>query len=317
MMQQGKVSIGKFPTPISEEKGLAATDLEGRISLYIKHEGKNSDELGIGIKIRQIGYLFAAAKEQGYTHLIIDGVIDSNCCRAISSYAPRFGLQAVLVIKDEKPRIIPAAHQMMIDSKADIYYIGKNPEPQKLENIKQRIAKEYRDRRANPLIVPTGATCELTIHGGIDIAKEIADYEAERGIRFDYVVVPVGTGGSFFGLEIGRRAIHKGWKVIGIIIDNNNPGYYRQRFFDLGEKFVGLYSLDRNILKEPLRLHEHRGRGYGLFEQGDISEIERINGQQNVNFEPVYSYKCFKGMQELVKHGEIKQNSNILLILTQ
>jgi len=316
MLQHDRVNIGAFPTPITRESNLAETELEGKVNLFLKHEGRNNDEIGVGIKIRQVEYLFAAAREQGYMHLIVDGVIDSHCCTAISHYAPRYGLQAVLVIKDEKPEVIPATHQKMIDSQADIYYIGKNPEPEKLEEIKQKIASKYKSRGAKPLIVPTGATSELTIPGGIDITKEIADYEAEHRDKFDYVVLPVGTGGIYFGLEIGRRILEKDWKVLGIIIDDNLPDYYRKRFQELGNKFAKMTGLDKTLLFESLLLHEHRGKGYGVFEEEDLVDIERINQQHGMYFDPVYMYKCFKGLKQLIKERQIKPNTDVLLIHT-
>src|SRR3989344_3180535 len=142
MSQPAKINIGNFPIPITREQNIADSDLEVKVNLFMKHE-ENTDEIGMGIKIRQLEYLFGQAKHGGYTHLIVDGVMESHCCTAVAHYADRFGLKPVLVIKDDKPDLIMDNHKKMADSGADIYYIGKNPKPAELEKIKQEISAYY------------------------------------------------------------------------------------------------------------------------------------------------------------------------------
>ena len=314
-----KASIGNYPTSIERNDSLESI-LGNRIRFFVKDESA-SDETGMGIKIRQLEYLFAAANKFGATHLIVDGVADSHCCAAISHYAPRYGLEAVVVVKEPKPAAPGATHQKTIDSGAEIIYLPNLPteEPARtndINDLKEKIAREYSARGKKPMIVPTGATNELTIFGSAEIAKEIEDYETAHAVKFDYIFMPVGTGGIIYGLEFWKREMKKQWEVIGVIIDDKQQQDYQSKFLQIGETLVSSGRISRKSLDAPLNLVEGSGQGYGVYSAEDIKQIAEIRQKTGVYFDPVYMHKCFNQIAKMIQNGIIGKGSDVLLIYT-
>mgnify|MGYP001557896685 CR=1 FL=1 len=94
MIQPEKIDLGIFPTRILHYPQLGD---EMGINLFIKNEYE-SDVLGSGNKVRKLEYLLHTVKEEGHSAVILAGIIQSNCCMAVSHYAPLVGLSAEIIL---------------------------------------------------------------------------------------------------------------------------------------------------------------------------------------------------------------------------
>ena len=315
-----KVQIGSYPTPLERHYNLSK-DLG--VNFYIKHE-QAADPIG-GIKIRPIEYLIKRALDHELAGFVMDAVLHSNSATALAYHAKSFGLQLELLVRDHKPELLTGNHKIMCESGARVSYIpDKNWEAARL--LKEKIRIESVLNNQPLMVVPPGASDKLTVWGTIDLAYEIGNFEKQNSINFDQIVLAVGSGGTYSGLEIGRRLQGKPWKITairiedcGLPVDANDlvMNYYQQKFNDLAINVVEQLKISEDIFSEPLNFyHAAIGEGYAKFSPEDLIEVKRIKDKYDIYFCPTYVYKAFRGVRELIELSEIGQGSNVLFIHT-
>ena len=315
-----KVKIANYPTPLTLHADLSR-DLG--VNFYIKHEYM-ADPLG-GIKIRPIEYLIQSALEQGLSGFVMDAVLQSNSATALAVNVKKFNLELELLIRDEKPDTLEGNHKIMVESGARISYIPEHTwDTAKL--LKEKIRIERLAQGKPVMIVPPGASDKTTVWGTVDLAYEIGHFESHHFIGFDHIVLAVGSGGNYSGLEIGRRLQAKPWKVTAVRIEDLNlpidaeyqvMRYYDDKFAELATYVSEQLEITEDIRAEPLNFYHHAiGCGYAMFDNADLAEIKRIRNRYGVYFCPTYVYKAFRGLRELIELGEIEKYSNVLFIHT-
>lgn len=303
------INIGNFPTRIVNQKKLSK---ELGVNLFIKNEYE-ADVIGSGNKVRKLKYLLKKIVDENYNDVILDGTIDSNCGVAVSHYAPIFNLKVNLILIG-KPTF-EGNHLKMILSGSNIIYQSKW-NPIKIKETTQKIFNYNARKNRKSFVIPTGATNELTVFGSIELGYEISKQEKKLGQKFDFIIVPIGTGGTFIGLEIAKSLLNKKGKIIGISIANNKD-YFNKIFFNICKKIVRLYKVDKKILKiRPCIYDGALGEGYHIFSKRDVYEINRLRKKYGIIFDTTYTYKAFKGLKDLISNKTIKKNSKVLFIHT-
>ena len=301
-----KVSIGNYPTPIVYHKGLSE---ETGVELFLKEEFR-SDALGTGVKLRQLEYLIGRALQEKYDTLILDGMPNSSCGMALSHYGPLFGLDVVFLIKGEVPKEPKGNYARTLGSRTTLEYLATTDKAE-VQKKKLELLERYQAKGKRVLLVPTGATDAYTTWSGVDLAREICQSDK----RFDAAVLPTGTGGIVFGLEIGKRLFKLPWEVIGACIDEDGSASYQPLFREILGQMEKQEPM--GISAHDLHLYEKaRGEGYGRFGPEDVADSERILREHGVYFGPTYMHKAFVALKQMVKEGEIAPASRALLLHT-
>ena len=119
-------------------------------------------------------------------------------------------------------------------------------------------------------------------------------------LRFDYVCVSVGTGGTISGLV---NAAREAQTILG--------------FPSLKGAFLEEVVHEKTSEKNNWKLiHEYHFGGYAKINEILISFINDFNQQTTIPLDPVYTGKMMFGIMDLVKNKFFKRNSSILAIHT-
>jgi 1-aminocyclopropane-1-carboxylate deaminase/D-cysteine desulfhydrase-like pyridoxal-dependent ACC family enzyme len=304
------VAIGNLPTRLLRVESLGE---EIGVDLWVKNEFE-ADAFGSGNKMRKLEYLLPQIARDGYDGLIIDGTTQSNCAMSLALYAPRFGLSVDLILYG------PTTHQ---GNYVDILRSGARltslPEwsPTEIEAARKRLVDEAAQDGRRLTVVPTGATNEVTAFGTVHLAEELARQEAEYGIKIDAIVFPTASGGTQAGLEIGRAALDKDWRLIGIGVAND------EAFFEQVVRSIARAPLARQLLGDEkaneVTAHTHMGavgERYGIPLPGAFAEIRDIRERHGVVLDSLYTHKALTGLRQLVDSGELARGSTVVFIHT-
>ncbi len=263
--------------------------------------------------MRKLEFLLADVIDRGCDRVVLDGTTQSNCAMALSHYGPPLGLAVDLVLYGSD--VVQANYLGVLRSGASVTLLRHWSEAE-VSAARGTIMERALRRGERPFVVPTGATSDVTVFAGIELAREIAEQERSLGVEFEYVICPSGTGGTHAGLELGRRLADRSWKVIGIAVANDSS------FFD-----SVLHHLSRSPAVAAL-FHEADhdlmlntcmdalGDGYGCPLPGATAEIARLRRRFGMVLDSVYTHKGFVGMQGLVGSGAIPPGTSVLFVHT-
>lgn len=305
-----KLNIGNFPTRILNIPTLSK---EIGVNLCIKMECE-ADYIGSGSKIRKLHFILLYLKKLNVTDLIIDGTVHSNSCVCVSHYGQQNGFNVHLIL-DGDPSNSPN-YNLMKRSGACIHLIGE-------WNLKKILAKRteieaiLKEKGRNSFILPTGLSHPISAFGGLTMAEEIMMQERELEKKFDYVVLPVGTGSTIVGLNLAQILYEEPWKLIGVLIDKDKSFFHRVNREILQVLLAQGYSDFSGSTKPFFSIWEQAlGSGYAQYSKEDFDHINRWYQKTGIYFDTCYTSKALKGIQQMVCFGIIERNSDVLLIHT-
>lgn len=264
------------------------------LSLFIKRLDQIAGNSS-GNKYYKLKYNLEEAKNQGKSKILTFGGAFSNHIHA-SAYAARaHGLGSVGIIRGElvyplNPTLFSAKENGMV-----FHPIGRSAYKEK---YKEEHLKNWRDLYGDFFLIPEGGTNKWAIQG----TKEILE---ESDAAFDFICVPVGTGGTFAGLFASAKS-HQ--MVLGFSALKGN--FIHKEILDLltnfgleGEKKYALYD------------RYHFG-GYGKINNDLIRFLRNFSASTSIQLDPLYTGKMMFGIFDLMQKGFFPENSRILAVHT-
>src|SRR5690606_11635622 len=158
-----------------------------------------------GNKFRKLKYNILAAQKQNHKTLLTFGGAFSNHIAAVAAAGTEFGFKTIGIIRGEElQHKIPENPTLSFAKNCGMYlhfvsrevYKSKN-EPNFIINLNKQFGNFY--------FLPEGGTNALAVKGCEEILTENEN-------QFDYICVPVGTGGTMAGL---LKASDVGQKILG------------------------------------------------------------------------------------------------------
>ena len=168
-------------------------------------------------------------------------------------------------------------------------------------------------RGGTPYAIPAGASDHKL--GGLGFANwadEVAQQEAELGVFFDTIVVCTVTGSTHAGMIAGFAGQDRPRRVIGIdasaTLDKT-----REQVERIARRTAELIGLGRDLRDDEITVLEGwAGDVYGIPVESTLDAI-RLTGQlEGMIIDPVYEGKSMAGLIDLVRQGEIGQDSQVL-----
>ena len=266
-------------------------EFEG-LSIIVKREDVLHPMIS-GNKYRKLKYNLFEAKNQKSSTLLTFGGAYSNHIAAVAAAGKKYGFKTIGIIRGEelKGKIADNATLnyaqscgMHFDFITREVYRRKN-ETNFIKNLKEKYGEFY--------LIPEGGTNKLAIKGCEEILSE-------QDVEFDYICVPVGTGGTITGL-INSAKEHQ--QILG--------------FSALKGDFLA------NEVKKLTKRHEnwhinnqyHFG-GYGKINDVLITFINQFKLQTGVQLDPIYTGKMVYGIVDLANKKYFEKDSKILIIHT-
>ncbi|MFC0013750.1 MULTISPECIES: 1-aminocyclopropane-1-carboxylate deaminase/D-cysteine desulfhydrase [Allobacillus] len=143
--------------------------------------------------------------------------------------------------------------------------------------------------------------------------NEIAHYEKQKEINFDYIFLATGTGATQAGLISGNYINKNNKNIVGISIAREQM---RAKKLILNYLSSYLKMSDEHLPENTVNIiDEFILNGYGHYNKAILETINEILQIDGVPLDPTYTGKAFWGMVETVKDYSI-QNKNILFLHT-
>jgi 1-aminocyclopropane-1-carboxylate deaminase len=279
-----------YRNPIIQEIDLSIFNILG-YSLFIKRDDLLYPSIS-GNKLRKLKYNIIAAQEQQHTTLLTFGGAFSNHIAAVAAAGKEFGFKTIGIIRGEElehkisenPTLSYAEECGM-----NLYFISREAYKSKEEN---EFVNTLRHKLGNFYLLPEGGTNALAVQGCEEI---LTGTEKD----FNYLCVPVGTGGTMAGLVAASK---NGQKVLGFSALKGT--------FQSSE--ISKYTSKKNFKITDAYCFG----GYGKIDVDLIRFINEFKEKTNIPLDPVYTGKMMFGIFDLLKKGYFKENSRIFAIHT-
>lgn len=245
-----------------------------------------------GNKFRKLKYNLIAAKESNMNTLLTFGGAYSNHIAAVAAIGQEDGFKTIGIIRGEEiadklhsnPTLsLAVARGMQLQFITRESYRDKNM-PSFIDQLKMKFGDFY--------LIPEGGTNSLAVKG----CEEIISAKMQE---FDYICVPVGTGGTIAGIirASSPKQFIFGFSALKGVFQNNEVEKYTTK--------TNYKIIDRYCFK-----------GYAKIDAELIRFINEFYFKTKIPLDPVYTGKMMYGILDLIKKGELNKNSRILAIHT-
>lgn len=161
-----------------------------------------------------------------------------------------------------------------------------------------------------PYFIPGGGHGNLGTRAYDLVCDEIADQEKERGVKFDYIFLPSGTGTTQAGLICGQKRLGEARrKIVGISVARPQARG-GQVVLQSVHEYLGSSSLEDVIFED-----RYICGGYGKFDDTIEKTIRALMARQGIPLDPIYTGKAFSGMLQFLQEKKVS-GQNILFIHT-
>lgn len=303
------------PSPVHPLERLTAH--LGGAKIWAKREDCNSGLAFGGNKTRKLEYLIPDALRQGADTLVTIGGVQSNHTRQVAAAAARLGMKAVLVqeswvdwpdaVNDKVGNIllsrVMGAQVRLVRAEFGIGY--KDSWTEAVESV--------RAEGGTPYAIPAGASDHPL--GGLGFAGwayEVQRQERELGVFFDTIVVCSVTGSTQAGMIAGFAGQDRPRRVLGIDA-SAKPAETRAQVEKIARATAELIGVGRDLRDDEITLLEGwAGDLYGVPVQSTVDAIRITGSLEGVILDPVYEGKSMAGLIDLVRNGDIPEDSNVL-----
>jgi 1-aminocyclopropane-1-carboxylate deaminase len=261
--------------------------------LFVKREDLNHPFVS-GNKWWKLKYNLLEAQRKGHDSLLTFGGAYSNHIFATAAAAHEIGLKTIGIIRGEE--ILPLNHTLSFaKSKGmQLHYVSREAYRNKTE---KEFTERLKDKFGDFYLIPEGGTNDLAIKGCAEFATQLS---AE--IEFDYLCLPIGTGGTIAGM-INVLDVSK--KIIGF------PVLKGAQFL---ENKIATY-LTSPKQNWSMNYDYHFG-GYAKQTEELAAFIQSMNERYKLPLDRIYTGKMFCGVLDLIQKGFFKKGSTILVLHT-
>jgi len=270
---------------------------KAQLRLFIKREDLNHDFVS-GNKWWKLKYNLQKAKELGHETLLTFGGTFSNHIYATAAAARELGFKSIGIIRGEK--ILPLNETLAFAESGGmkLHFVTR-------EEYRSKTSSEFMDHLkktfGNFYLIPEGATNELAIKGCAEFAREKLS-----GLDFDFLCLPVGTGGTMAGIVAGLEGKKK---VIGFsVLKNGN--FLEEEIKKLIKDFSGKEFQNWRIETD------YDFGGYAKHTNELDQFILRMSQQHKLPLDFVYTGKMVAGVFDLISKNYFPKGSKIVMLHT-
>ena len=279
------------PTPIIELKSVVLA--ESGVRILIKREDLNH-EYASGNKWWKLKYNLEEATRIGHDTLLTFGGAYSNHIYATAAAAKELGLKSIGIIRGENT--LPLNHTLAFAESCGmtLHFVSR-------EKYRNKTADDFIQQLQNKFgdfyLIPEGGTNGLAVKGVAEFGTALINE-----VDFDYLCLPVGTGGTMAGIV---KALAGRKKIVGFSVLKGG-GFLSAEV----KKWTADSFSNWNIEQDY-----HFG-GYAKTTNELIKFISEFEKQHQLPLDQVYTAKMMFGILDLIQKGYFKRGSTILALHT-
>ena len=308
-----RINLANLPTKI-EKLDRLSKELGGP-QIFIKRDDHTGTEIS-GNKIRKLEYVIQEALDQGCDYLITCGGIQSNHARATAAAAAKLGLASCVVLRGSENDSLEGNYFLDKVLGADIVFITPEDYKEKRMEIMEGIKARLTKKGHKPYIIPEGASNGIGTFGYYTAMEEILEQEKQLGVKFDAIVLSVGSGGTYGGMFLGNKLLGNDANIFGVNICDNAP-YFQDRISDILQESFSYIDNKIDFSKDEIKIIDgYVGEGYAISRPEELEFIRKFAKLEGIILDPVYTGKAMYGLVNEIKKGNFKEYKNILFIHT-
>ncbi|MBK5279988.1 MAG: 1-aminocyclopropane-1-carboxylate deaminase/D-cysteine desulfhydrase [Bacteroidia bacterium] len=263
------------------------------VRVLVKREDLNHPFIS-GNKWWKLKYNLEEAKALNCDTLLTFGGAYSNHIYATAAAAKEGGFKCIGIIRGEKVQPLNSTLAFAESCGMKLHYVSREAYRQKIESS---FIQNLQDQFGNFFLIPEGGTNELAVKGVAEFALLLIE-ETE----FDYLCLPVGTGGTMAGIVVqlaGKK------KIIGYSALKGGS------FLNNEIKKFGGDAFSNWRIEEAY----HFG-GYAKTDKvlGDF--MKDAEGKHHLLLDQVYTGKMLFGVFDQINKGLFNKGSTILVLHT-
>ena len=284
-----------FDTPIVEIRSKEAENAGVRI--LVKREDLNHPIVS-GNKWWKLKYNLEEARKGENRTLLTFGGAYSNHIYASAGAAKELNLKSIGVIRGEEVLPLNSTLAFAKDCGMKLHFVSREDYSRK---TKEHFIGTLREKFGDFYLIPEGGSNILAVEGCAEFVREKIS-----SIDFNYLCLPVGTGGTMAGIISG---LERRKKVIGFsVLKNGN-------FLNDEVKKLLLKYSDKDDQNWSIQMDYHFG-GYAKKTSELNQFLERMKREHNLDLDSIYTGKMVAGVFDLISKKYFLKGSTILLLHT-
>jgi 1-aminocyclopropane-1-carboxylate deaminase len=284
-----------FDSPIFE---IHSSEIENEaIRILIKKEDLNHP-LASGNKWWKLKYNLEEAWKSGYQTLLTFGGAFSNHIYATAAAAKELNFKSIGIIRGEKVLPLNSTLSFAKECGMKLVFISREDYRKKTD---ESFIKKLREEFGEFYLIPEGGSNLLAVKGCAEFASEKLSPN-----DFDYICLPVGTGGTMAGIVAGLDGKKT---VIGFSVLKNGEFLnddVRKLLVDYSGKEYSNWSIQTDF---------HYG-GYAKDTPQLKEFILQMGREHGLPLDPIYTGKMFAGVFDLMRKNYFPRGSTVLLLHT-
>jgi L-cysteate sulfo-lyase len=310
-----RVRLFPAPTPLERLDNLSKT--LGGPEIWIKRDDCTVVATG-GNKVRKLEWLIGEARQQGATHIVTQGAVQSNHVRQTAAVARKFGMTCTALLEhriDTNDRDYLGSGNVLLD-KLFGCRIEYRPAGLDMNTEAEKKGAELRAGGAAVYVIPGGGSNQVGALGYVSCAQELMQQADEIGLRIDRIVTATGSAGTQAGLVVGLEGTNAGVPVLGIGVrlprERQEENVYR-----LALETAAYVGMKAGIRRDAVVANcDYVGEGYGIPTEAMGKAVCMLAQEEGILLDPVYSGKAMAGLIDLIGKGVLIKGETVVFLHT-
>jgi D-cysteine desulfhydrase family pyridoxal phosphate-dependent enzyme len=308
-----RVRLATLPTPLEDAPRFSAA--LGGPRVLIKRDDLTGLALG-GNKVRKLEWLLGDARAKSADCVITIGAGQSNHCRQTAAAAARTGLDCYLLLTP--PFKSEGQGNELLDELlgARIVRVASR-EPGSREAARDQLVARLKAEGRRPYFIPSGGSTPIGALGYVLCSIELGQQLADAGIAPSRVYFSSGSAGTHTGLEVGARANHASYRLVGVS-DGDKGSEIAAKVARLSDETAKTLGLEARFSPAELTVVDDRytGPAYGTPSPEGIEAIRLLARTEGILLDPVYTSKAMAGLIDHARRGEIGRDETVVFVHT-